>query len=126
MFEGLGRTLYRRRRLVLAIAVIFVVFAGACGTGVFGKLISGNTFTPPDSQSQRESNLAAQSFGRNGADVVVLYRSATMTVDDPAYRQAVTSALAALPAADIARGTTYWSSGSPGLVAAGRHATYAA
>ena len=126
MFEGLGRTLYRRRRLVLAIAVIFVVFAGAWGTGVFSKLISGNTFTPPDSQSQREANLAAQAFGRSDADVVVLYRSATMTVDDPAYRQAVTSALAALPAADITRVTTYWSSGSPGLVSTDRHATYAA
>jgi uncharacterized membrane protein YdfJ with MMPL/SSD domain len=126
MFEGLGRALYRRRRLVLAIAVIFVVFAGVWGTGVFSKLISGNTFTPPDSQSQREANLAAQAFGRSDADVVVLYRSATMTVDDPAYRQAVTSALAALPAADITRVTTYWSSGSPGLVSPDRHATYAA
>jgi len=126
MFEGLGRALYRRRRLVLAIAVIFVVFAGVWGTGVFSKLISGNTFTPPGSQSQRESNLAAQAFGRSDADVVVLYRSAAMTVDDPAYRQAVTSALAALPAADITRVTTYWSSGSPGLVSTDRHATYAA
>jgi RND superfamily putative drug exporter len=126
MFEGLGRALYRRRRRVLAIGVLFMVFAGAWGTGVFGKLISGNTFTPPDSQSQRESDLAAQAFGRNDADVVVLYRSATLTVDDPAYRQAVTSALAALPAADITRITTYWSSGSAGLVSTDRHATYAA
>jgi trehalose monomycolate/heme transporter len=126
MFEGLGRALYRRRRLVLAIAVIFVVFAGVWGTGVFSKLISGNTFTPPGSQSQREASLAAQAFGRSDADVVVLYRSATMTVDDPAYRQAVASALAALPAADITRVTTYWSSGSPGLVSSDRHATYAA
>jgi RND superfamily putative drug exporter len=126
MFEGAGRALYRGRRLVLAAAVIFVVFAGAWGTGVFGKLISGNTFTPPDSQSQREASLAAQAFGRSDADVIVLYRSATMTVDDPAYRQAVTAALAALPAADIARVTTYWSSGSSALVSTDRHATYAA
>src|SRR5690348_9015093 len=98
MFEGLGRALYRRRRLVLAIGVLFVVLAGAWGTGVFGKLVSGNTFTPPDSQSHRESDLAARAFGRNDADVIVLYRSATLTVDDLAYRQAVTSALAALPA----------------------------
>jgi trehalose monomycolate/heme transporter len=126
MFEGLGRALYRRRRLVLAIGVLFVAFAGVWGTGVFGKLISGNTFTPPDSQSQRESGLAAQAFGRSDADIVVLYRSATLTVGDPAYRQAVTSALAALPAADITRITTYWSSGSPGLVSTDRHATYAA
>jgi trehalose monomycolate/heme transporter len=55
---------------------------------------------------------------------VVLYRSATMTVQDPAYRQAVTAALARIPAADVTRTSTYWSSGQPGMVAAGGHATY--
>ncbi len=108
MFQAWGRALYRRRRLVLVIGVLFVAFAGVWGTGVFGKLTSGNSFTPPDSQSQHEQNLADQTFGRNDADVVVLYRSATMTVSDPAYQQAVTSGLARLPRADIAKITTYW------------------
>ena len=107
-FESLGRATYRRRRLVLVTALLVAIFAGAWGTGVFGKLISGNTFSPPDSQSQREANLAASAFGRSDADVVVLYRSATMTVDDSAYRQAVTAALATLPAADVTRVSTYW------------------
>ena len=56
---------------------------------------------------------------------MVLYRSATMTVADPAYRQAVTAALGSLPHADVARVTTYWSSGSPSLVSTDRHSTYA-
>ncbi len=126
MFEAWGRVLYRTRRRTLAIAVLFAVAAGIWGTGVFGKLNSGNTFTPPDSQSNQESNLAARVFGRNEADVVVLYHSATMTVADPAYRQAVTTALAGLPSADVTRVTTYWSSGQPALVSADRHSTYAA
>ncbi|HEX6518696.1 MAG TPA: MMPL family transporter [Streptosporangiaceae bacterium] len=130
MFEAWGRALYRRRRLVLVIGVLFVAFAGLWGTGVFGKLTSGNSFTPPDSQSQHEQNLADQTFGRNDADVVVLYRSATMTVSDPAYQQAVATGLARLPRADIAKITTYWSAHSPsrssaGLVSADRHSTYA-
>jgi trehalose monomycolate/heme transporter len=125
MFETWGRTLFRRRRLALAITLLFVAFAGAWGTGVFGRLSSGDNFTPPASQSQREANLADQVFGRNDADVVVLYRSATMTVANPAYRQAVTAALSGLPRADVARVTTYWSSGSPGLVSTDRHSTYA-
>ena len=125
MFEAWGRVLYRRRRLTLIVTLVLVAFAAAWGTGVFGQLSSGNDFTPPASQSQREVNQAAQVFGRNDADVVVLYRSATMTVADPAYRQAVTAALAKLPRADVAKVTTYWSSGSPALVSAGRHATYA-
>jgi trehalose monomycolate/heme transporter len=125
MFEAWGRVLSRRRRLTLAITLLFVVFAGVWGTGVFGKLSSGDNFTPPASESQHEANVADQVFGRNDADVVVLYRSAAMTVSDPAYRQAVTTALSSLPRADVAQVTTYWSSGSPSLVSTDRHSTYA-
>jgi trehalose monomycolate/heme transporter len=125
MFEAWGRALSRRRRLTLAITLLFVAFAGLWGTGVFGKLSSGDNFTPPASQSQREANVANQVFGRNDADVVVLYHSATMTVADPAYRKAVTAALSSLPRADVATVTTYWSSGSSRLVSTDRHSTYA-
>ena len=125
MFEAWGRVLSRQRRLTLVITLLFVAFAGAWGTGVFGKLSSGDNFTPPSSQSQREANVADQVFGRNDADVVVLYRSATMTVTDPAYRQAVTTALNSLPRADVAKVATYWSTGSPSLVSTDRHSTYA-
>jgi trehalose monomycolate/heme transporter len=125
MFEAWGRVLSRRRRLTLVITLLFVAFAGAWGTGVFGKLSSGDNFTPPSSQSQREANVADQVFGRNDADVVVLYRSATMTVTDPAYRRAVTTALNSLPRADVAKVATYWSTGSPSLVSTDRHSTYA-
>jgi uncharacterized membrane protein YdfJ with MMPL/SSD domain len=125
MFEAWGRGLYRARRLTLVIAAAFAVAAGVWGTGVFGKLTSGNTFTPPGSQSNSESALAASVFGRNEADVVVLYHSAMMTVSDPAYRHAVAAALAGLPSADVTRTTTYWSSGQPALVSVDRHSTYA-
>ena len=125
MFEAWGRVLSRRRRLTLIITLLFVAFAGAWGTGVFGALSSGDNFTPPSSQSQREASRAEQVFGRHDADVVVLYRSAAMTVTDPAYRQAVTAALGRLPRADVAAVTTYWSTGSPRLVSTDRHATYA-
>jgi RND superfamily putative drug exporter len=125
MFEAWGRALYRRRRLTLGITLVFVAFAAVWGTGVFARLSSGDNFTPPASQSQREASQAAQAFGRNDADVVVLYRSAAMSVSDPGYRQAVTAALSQLPRADVARVTTYWSSGSAQLVSTDRHATYA-
>jgi trehalose monomycolate/heme transporter len=125
MFEAWGRVLYRRRRLALGLTLVLMAFAAVWGTGVFGRLSSGDNFTPPASQSQREASQADQVFGRNDADVVVLYRSARMTVGDPGYRQAVTAALAGLPRADVDRVTTYWSTGSPSLVSADRHATYA-
>ena len=125
MFEAWGRGLYRARRLTLLIALLFAVGAGVWGTGVFGKLDSGNTFTPPNSQSSVESNLAGSLFGRNGADVVVLFHSAAHTVADPGYRQAVAGYLAALPAREVTRSASYWTSGQPDLVSADRHSTYA-
>ena len=128
MFEAWGRVMYRRRRLTLIIAALGIVFAGVWGTQVFGALTSGNSFTPPDSQSQREANLAASTFGRDDADVVVLYRASRLTVGDPAYRAAVTSALAGLPRSDVTSVSTYWSTPAPGsgrLVSRDRHETYA-
>ena len=66
MFEAWGRTIFRRRRLVLAVALIGVVLAAIWGTGVVGKLQSAGGFVPPGSQSQQEANLAARSFGPGG------------------------------------------------------------
>jgi RND superfamily putative drug exporter len=110
---------------VLVICVLFAVAAGVWGTGVFGKLTAGNTFTPPGSQSNRESAIADSVFGRNATDAVVLFNSPAKTVADPAYRQAVTSYLAALPAKDVTRVATYWTSGQHALVSADGHSTYA-
>jgi RND superfamily putative drug exporter len=45
MFEGWGRVIYRRRWLTLVIAAAGIVIAAAWGTGVFGALTSGNSFT---------------------------------------------------------------------------------
>ena len=125
MFDGWGRLVYRRRRLVLVIALIVVAFAAAWGTGVFGKLQSSGGFTPPDSQSQRSANLATAAFGRDAGDVVVLYSSPTVSVRTPAFRAAVTRVLAGLPASRVESTATYWSTGSPQFVSANGRATYA-
>jgi RND superfamily putative drug exporter len=125
MFESWGRVIYRRRWLTLVIAAAGIVIAAAWGTGVFGALTSGNSFTPPGSQSQHEADASASAFGRSTADVVVLYRSPALTVGDPGYRAAVTSALAGLPRGDVLSASTYWATGSPRLVSADRHQTYA-
>ena len=125
MFESWGRMLYRARRLTLVIALLFAAAAAAWGTGVFGKLDSGNTLTPPNSQSNAESSLADSLFGRNEADVVVLFHSTAHTVTDPVYRQAVTGYLADIPANQVTKSATYWTTGQPSLVSADRHYTYA-
>ncbi len=125
MFESWGRVVYARRRLVLILAAIVVAGAAVWGTGVFGSLQSAGGFTAPGSQSQRESDLAARAFGRDAADVVVLYSSPRLTVHDAAFRTAVTRSLAALPAHEVRSAATYWSTGSPQFAGSGGHATYA-
>jgi trehalose monomycolate/heme transporter len=125
MFESWGRVVYARRRLVLVLAAIVVVAAAVWGTRVFGALQSAGGFSAPGSQSQQESDLAGRAFGRDAADVVVLYSSPRLTVRDPAFRTAVTRSLAALPARDVRSATTYWSTRSPQFAGAGGHATYA-
>ncbi len=124
MFETLGRVMYRRRRTVVVLALLFLVVAGVWGTGVFGKL-TGAGFEDPDSESSRAADMAERELGRESADVVVLYRSDDLTVDDPAFREAVDDSLAGLPQELLARTTTYWSAGAEPLVSADRQATYA-
>ncbi|HUZ35623.1 MAG TPA: MMPL family transporter [Streptosporangiaceae bacterium] len=125
MFEAWGRVMYRRRRLVLLVAAVAMAAGAVWGTGVFGRLQSGGGFTAPGSQSQQASALAQRAFGRDTADVVVLYRSQHLTVRDPGYRSAVTASLAALPAGKVTSYQTYWSTGSPLAAGAGGHETYA-
>ena len=124
MFEALGRAMYRRRRWVVAAFLAFLVFAGLWGTGVFTAMTGGG-FDDPGSESSRAAAAAEEALGRDAADVVVLYTSPSMTVDDPAYRQAVTATMAALPADAVTRKLTFFETQAPPLVSADRRSTYA-
>src|ERR1022692_2146050 len=101
MFETWGRVVYRRRRLILAIAGIGLIFAAVWGTGVFAKLQTAGGFVPASSQSQQEANLAAHTFGRGSGDVVVLYSGKTAITASPGFRSAVTRTLADLPHSQV-------------------------
>jgi len=120
-----GRLVARRRRLVLAAAAVATAAAGIWGGGVFGTLSNGG-FETPGSDSARIDQRVQQTVGRQGADVLVVYRSQDRTVEDPAFHNAVAAALDRLPAADVRSVATFWTTRSPALVSADRHATIAA
>jgi RND superfamily putative drug exporter len=124
VFETLGRFTYRRRRLVLALTGVFVVLGLAWGTGVFGSLANGG-FDAPDTEAANAVKTIEQNIGRTGTDVVVLYRSPSGTVADPAFRQSVEQHLSGLPSGDVTATTTYWNSRSPVFVSKDQHSTYA-
>ncbi len=123
VFERWGRTVHRRRRLVLVIASLAVVFAVVWGTGVFGQLQTAGGFYAPNSPSQRAASQASNTFGRDAGDVVVLYGSRSEAVRSPAFRAAVEHTLSVLPHADVLSVTTYWSSGSSRFISTDGHET---
>ncbi|MBA2361945.1 MAG: MMPL family transporter [Chloroflexia bacterium] len=124
MFRSIGHLTYTYRKLILALGTAFIVFAAVWGTGVFGAMTNGG-FDDPGSDSYKAAQRLDTGLGRGGADVVALYRSETLTVDDPAYRAAVTTALARLPEAKIASVASYYSTGAPTFVSTDRRATFA-
>jgi len=128
IFERLGRLMYRRRLLVLVLAGAFIAAAGIWGTSVFGRLQTGG-FEDPQSESARAVTALEQDLGRQATDVVVVYQAPSgsdLTVDDPAFADAVTAVLDGLPGTDVVAVSSYWSTGADAFVSADRHETYAA
>ncbi|GAB2853097.1 MMPL family transporter [Actinoallomurus bryophytorum] len=104
---------------------MLIAIASVWGTQVFGAL-KGGGFDDPGSGSSHAAKIINDRVGPSDGELVVLYESRSMTVDDPAFRTAVTGTLAKLPTSDVPHVTTYWDTRSPALVSRDRHATYAA
>jgi RND superfamily putative drug exporter len=126
MFDRLGRVTFHHRRAVLALAGLFVAVAGVWGTGVLGSMVSTG-FDTPGSESARALARTEATVGRAGADVIVLYRDGSRTVDDPAFAAAVREHVAGLPTRLVAHSTTYWTAGPDAarLASDDRRTTYA-
>ena len=125
MFEALGRLVHRRRRWVLALTGVFVLVAVVWGSGVFGALSNGG-YDAPGGESTAAVDRIESTLGRSGVDLVVLYDDPGRTVDSPAYRTSVESALAKLPPGSVTGTRSYWTTRSPMFVSADRHSTYVA
>ncbi|WP_091781266.1 MMPL family transporter [Pedococcus dokdonensis] len=117
-----GQFVARRSWAVLLGGLAVVLVAAAYGIGVFGNLSNGG-FDDPATDSARELALEQATFPGRETDLVVIYSSPTLTVQDPAFQRAVTDTISALPAKDVAGAVTWYASQSPGLVSADDHAT---
>lgn len=113
MFTALGEFTHRRPRSVLLAALAFTVFAVLWGTGLFPQMGTAG-YADPDTESERADRLLDEEFGSFGVDAVVVYTddTGTLSVDDPAYEEAVTSALDGLPPEHVEELVSYW---TPGL-----------
>ncbi|GAA0911242.1 MMPL family transporter [Virgisporangium aurantiacum] len=125
MFAWWGRTVVRARWGVVVAGLVLAVIGGGWGTGVFGEL-KGAGFDDPGSESNRARTRIAAEVGQRPSDVLVIWSSASATVDDPAFRQAVTDALATVRQhAGVASAVSYYDTGSDAFVSTDRRATYA-
>ncbi len=125
MFAWWGSVLSRLRWFVLVVAVGCVAFAGVWGIGVFDSLDDGGSLDDPASESQQLGPRITEEFGRQHVDLIVLYSSPELTVDDPEFRDAVVAATARIeanPAVEMV--TSYYDTQSPELVSTDQHATY--
>jgi len=122
MLDTWARIVARRAGLVVVLAVLALIGAGAYGAGTFGALSQGG-FEDPASESSRQLEAERAIFGNRGADVVAVYSHDELTVGDPGFRTAVETAVAAVPPGTTEQVVTWWDTGAPDLVSDDGHAT---
>lgn len=115
------RVLLGRARLVLAMGIVATIAAATYGFGVFGSLTEGG-FDDPKTDAAKELVREQAVFGSKNVDVVAIYRSTSLTADDPAFRREVEQTLARIPRGTTTSVITAWDAGDPGLVSTDRHA----
>ncbi|KII00365.1 membrane protein [Streptomonospora alba] len=128
MFAGLGRFAHRWRVLVLAATALFAAFSAVWGSGVFGAVSDGG-FEPPGAESSRASDILEEEFGHDQVDVVAVYRSDEIRVDNPSFAAQIDKLRGDLPDDRIRSMRTYLDDDLGKtergiLVSEDRHATY--
>src|SRR3954447_958550 len=101
-----------RARLVIALGIVATIAAATYGLGVFSSLGQGG-FDDPKTDASKELAHEQDLFGNQNVDVIALYRSKTLTADDPAFQQQVEQTLARIPKGTTTSVVTAWDTGDP-------------
>jgi RND superfamily putative drug exporter len=124
MFDALARLADRRRRLVLIVAGVFVLFAAAYGGPVVGLLDSNDDFEDHQSESVLARADIERATGRSAApDMVVLVRAGA-PVDSPQAQRRIAAVANDLEDPGVADVVAYRRGGPPGLVSKDGRSTY--
>ncbi|GAA2284186.1 MMPL family transporter [Glycomyces scopariae] len=126
MYSLLGRAVIKTRWFILAGVLAIFAIGATWGLGVFDEFTDGG-FVSGEAPSVTDAAVIEDEFGNTGADVIVLYESDTLTVDDPEFQDAVTGAAADIAGIDeVGTVTTYYDTGAENFVSEDRGATFAA
>ena len=114
MFERLGHTVYRHRRLVLMASLVGVVISAAIAISVFPRLGSEG-FTDPTSDSTVAETIMERDFDSPEADLVIIldFAGPVDAVQPAGIGTTVTDAVADVPG--VLRVASYWRAPSPSL-----------
>jgi uncharacterized membrane protein YdfJ with MMPL/SSD domain len=100
--DGLARLIFRRRRLVLAFTVVFVLFAAAYGGPVVSLLDSDDDFEDHGSESVLARDAVERATGRSASpDMVVLVRLGA-PVESPQAEEKIARVAQQLEGPDVA------------------------
>ncbi len=126
ILERHGRLMARGRWIVIPLFLVLLVGAVMLA-GRIGDVTTDEQ-SLPGSEAVRGIELVETHFsdGREATDIQPVFRNPDLTVDDPAYREAVTASLER--AAQVVPGTrvvSYFSTGSRDLVGQDGHMTFA-
>ena len=122
MLDRWSKVLVRRPLVVLLVGMALTLAAGAYGAGVFGSLSQGG-FDDPGSESSEALQLERDELGNHGADVIAIYSSDELRVEDPEFRERVEATLSGLPEGSTTQVVTWYDTAAPGLLSQDGHST---
>ena len=106
LFGRLGAGVHRLRWAVLIATGVFAVFSAIWGAGVFAD-VSDSGFEDPDSESARATRVLEEELGHDDVDVVAVYSSDELRVDNPTFAAAVQRVADGMPEDVVADFDTY-------------------
>ncbi|WP_199039287.1 MMPL family transporter [Glycomyces salinus] len=125
MYSLLGRAVIKARWFVVAGVVAVFAIGSTWGIGVFDSFTNGG-FVSDEAESMTDADAIEERFGSTSADIVVLFESEGLNVEDPAFAQAVTDSLDDIADVGVVESvTSYYDAELPDLVSKDGRATIA-
>jgi len=122
VFESLGRLIYRHRWAVVIFWAILALASVPLAPTLPGVLKAGG-YGDPSLESQQAETVLAQQLGWQSSTLIVLFHSDTLTVDDPRYVAAASTAIGRIKG-QPGVGTISTFLEDPQQVAPNRHTAY--
>jgi uncharacterized membrane protein YdfJ with MMPL/SSD domain len=118
-----AKLVIRRPKLLLALSLVVMFCSAVWGVSVLDRL-NGGGWDDPKAESSRAAAFLRTNLERADADVVALYASQSLTVDQPEFAKAITDVTTRLPSEHVAAVDSFFSTESESFVSSDRRKTF--